>query len=122
MRSVIIRNLTNLQAKPLHLGICDDFISRLRGLMFTRSIPPDGGLFFVNPSEDRINSAIHMFFMGYDLAIIWADSSGQIVDKIKAHRWKTLAAPSKNAMYILETHIDRFQEYNCGDNLEFIYV
>jgi uncharacterized membrane protein (UPF0127 family) len=121
MRSIIIRNLSNSKAIPLHLEICDDFISRLRGLMFTRSIPTDGGLFFVNTSEDRINSAIHMYFMEYDLAIIWTDASGRVVDKVNARRWKTIAAPVKNAKYILETHIERFQEYNCGDKLEFVY-
>ncbi len=118
MRSISVRNLTNTNAVPLKLGICDDFFSRLRGLMFTGSIPPDGGLLFINPSDDRINSAIHMFFMNIDLAIFWADSNGQIVDKIYAHRWKTMAAPQKNARYILETHVDRMSEYNCGDHLE----
>lgn len=121
MQSLTVRNLSNQQAIPLHLGICSEFFSRLRGLMFTRSIPADGGLFFVNSSEDRVNSAIHMFFMTYDLVIIWADSSGQVVDKVLAYRWKTIAAPQKKAKYILETHIDRFAEYNCGDILEFIY-
>lgn len=122
MRSVTVNNLSNKQARSLQLGICENFFSRLRGLMFTRSIQANGGLFFINPSEDRINSAIHMFFMGYDLSIIWVDSSYRVVDKVIAHRWKTLAAPQKKAKYILETHVDRFAEYNFGDTLEFIHV
>jgi len=89
--------------------------------MFTNSIPNDGGLFFMNSSEDRVNSAIHMFFMNIDLAIIWTDSSGVVVDKVRAFRWKTLAAPKTNAKYILETHRDRFEEYNCGDILELLH-
>jgi uncharacterized membrane protein (UPF0127 family) len=121
MQSITIQNLTNKNAIPLHLGICDSFTSRLRGLMFTNSIPNDGGLFFINSSEDRVNSAIHMFFMNIDLAIIWSDSSGVVVDKVRASRWKTLAAPKSNAKYILETHTDRFEEYNCGDILELLY-
>jgi uncharacterized membrane protein (UPF0127 family) len=121
MRSITVHNVSNSQAVPLHLGICEDFISRLRGLMFTKDIPIDGGRFFVNSSEDRINSAIHMYFMNIDLAIIWTDSTGRIVDKVNAHRWKTIAAPKANAKYILETHIERIEEYNCGDILEFVY-
>lgn len=89
--------------------------------MASKSIPLDGGLFFVNPSEDRLNAAIHMFFMNFDLTILWVDSTGQIVDKIIANKWKTIAAPSKGAKYILETHIDRFNEYNTGDKLEYKY-
>jgi uncharacterized membrane protein (UPF0127 family) len=118
MQSFIIENRTNTKAIPLHVGICDTFITRLRGLMFTSSIPIDGGLLFINSSEDRVNSAIHMFFMDIDLTIIWLDSSYTVVDKVLAHRWKTLAAPAKNAKYIIETHVDRFGDYNCGDLLE----
>jgi uncharacterized membrane protein (UPF0127 family) len=121
MQSITIQNLTNKNVIPLHLGICVSFLSRLKGLMFTNSIPTDGGLFFVNSSEDRVNSAIHMFFMNIDLTIIWVDSSGVVVDKVKAFRWKTLAAPRANAKYILETHTDRFGEYNCGDILELLH-
>lgn len=121
MRLIKITNISNQSAHPLHLGICDDFFSRLQGLMFTSSIPIDGGLFFINSSEDRINSAIHMWFMNYDLSIFWADNSGIIVDKVIACKWKTLAAPKQNAKYILETHIDRFDEYNYGDKLDFQY-
>jgi uncharacterized membrane protein (UPF0127 family) len=121
MRSILIHNLTNKNAVPLQLGICDDFLSRLRGLMFTNAIPTNGGLFFVNSAEDRINSAIHMYFMKFDLAIIWTDATGRVVDKVNAHRWKTIAAPRENAKYILETHIERIEEYNCGDILDLNY-
>jgi uncharacterized membrane protein (UPF0127 family) len=86
--------------------------------MFTRSIPVDGGLLFINPTEDRVNSAIHMFFMSIDLTIIWLDSSCKVVDKVLARRWVTLAAPEKGAKYIIETHTDRFGDYNCGDLVE----
>jgi uncharacterized membrane protein (UPF0127 family) len=118
MQSFKVKNKTNEEVIPLYLGICDTFLTRLRGLMFTKSIPTNGGLLFINPAEDRVNSAIHMFFMHIDLTIIWLDSSGSVVDKVLAHRWTTLAAPSKNAKYIIETHTDRFGDYNCGDLLE----
>jgi uncharacterized membrane protein (UPF0127 family) len=121
MKSVLVRNLSNQMAIPLQLSICDDFFSRFQGLMFSKEIAPDSGMFFLNQSEDRINSAIHMFFMNFDLAIIWVDSAGQVIDKIIANRWKTIAAPSKGAKYILETHTGRYLEYNAGDFLEFEY-
>jgi uncharacterized membrane protein (UPF0127 family) len=121
MKCVQVRNLSNPLAIPLQLGICDSFISRLKGLMFSKDIDPNGGLFFLNPTEDRINSAIHMFFMNYNLLIIWVDSTGKVVDKIIASRWKTIAAPQRGAKFILETHPGRFLEYNSGDLLEFEY-
>ncbi len=119
MQSITVFNTTNQKATPLHLGICDSFITRLRGLMFSKNISPDGGLFFVNSAEDRVNSAIHMFFMNYDLTILWTDSKGRIVDRVLAKKWITLAAPSRKAKFILETHTERFEDYNIGDILEF---
>ncbi|BCY18828.1 hypothetical protein hrd7_26770 [Leptolinea sp. HRD-7] len=121
MQYFIVNNKTNKNAIPLTLGVCDTFLSRLCGLMFKKSIPENGGLLFINPAEDRINSAIHMFFMRIDLAIVWADSNGVVVDKILAKQWKTLASPQKGAKYIIETHIDRFDDYNCGDLLEIAH-
>ncbi len=121
MPHFIVKNKTNEIAVPLILGVCDTFLTRLRGLMFTGSIPDHGGLIFINPDEDRVNSAIHMFFMQIDLTIIWADSAGVVVDKVLARRWKTLAAPQKSAKFIIETHIDRFGDYNSGDLLDIAY-
>ncbi len=121
MQHFIVKNITNDNALPLVLGVCDTFQSRLRGLMFTGSIPENSGLLFINPSEDRINSAIHMYFMWTDLTIVWADSAGIVVDKVLAKKWKTLAAPQKGAKYIIETHIARFDDYNCGDLLDITH-
>ncbi len=121
MQHYIVKNITNENALPLVLGACESFISRLRGLMFTGSLSENSGLLFINPSEDRINSAIHMYFMWMDLTIVWADSAGVVVDKVLAKKWKTLAAPKKSAKYIIETHIDRFDDYNCGDLLEIAH-
>jgi uncharacterized membrane protein (UPF0127 family) len=121
MKFVIITNLSNNLAIPLRLGICESFFSRFNGLMNAKTISNDGGLFFVNSTEDVLNAAIHMFFMNFDISIFWVDANGRIVDKILARKWKTIAAPSKAAKYILETHVDRFQEYNIGDFLELNY-
>jgi uncharacterized membrane protein (UPF0127 family) len=121
MKNVWVNNLSNPQAVKLKLGICDNFSTRLKGLMFSKYISFDGGLFFLNSYEDRTNSAIHMFFMNYDLTIIWVNSSGTIVDRTIATRWKTIARPCSPAKYILEAHPDRFCDYRIGDSLEFNY-
>jgi len=121
MKTVWVQNLTNPHAVNLQLGICDNFISRLRGLMFSKKIEKNGGMIFLNSTEDRIHYAIHMFFMNYDLSVIWVDSSGKIVDRILARRWKTIAGPQSPAKYILESHPERFSEFQIGDSLEFHY-
>lgn len=59
--------------------------------------------------------------MNMDLAIFWLDSTGKVIDKVLARRWKTIAAPNEGATYILETHPDLIDEYNIGDILEIMY-
>lgn len=121
MRSVQVRNLSNNQAILLNLSLCDNFFSRLKGLMFTKVISSGDGVLFINDSDDRINSAIHMFFMEYDLSIIWIDSYFRVVDKIMAKRWHTIAAPCCPAKFIMEISTDKFENYQTGDLLEFNY-
>ncbi len=77
------------------------------------------GLLLVENRESRLNSAIHMFFMRFDIAVIWINAQLQVVDvKIarKGHPFYLPAAPSK---YTLETHPDRFLDFRTGDFLSF---
>ncbi len=71
----------------------------------------------VQPRADRVDAAIHMFFMNFDIAVIWADESLRVVDAQLARRWRPAYAPAKAAKYVLETHPDRLGEFAAGDQL-----
>jgi uncharacterized membrane protein (UPF0127 family) len=71
----------------------------------------------VQPRADRVNAAIHMFFMNFDIAVIWADEQQNVVDVQLAHRWRPMYAPASAAKYILEMHPDRQHEFQIGDKL-----
>lgn len=71
----------------------------------------------VQPRADRLDAAIHMFFMNFDIAVIWADEHLLVVDVQLARRWRPAYAPAKAAKYVLETHPDRLKDYTIGDQL-----
>ena len=87
--------------------------------MFRNSIEMDAGLLMVQGSESRANAAIHMFFVGMDLGVLWLDSSRKIVDKQLAKSWQPFYTPSFPAKYILEIHPERLPEFELGDILNF---
>lgn len=119
MKSVLILNQTHPAAQPIRAPYCDAFFGRFRGLMLRKEIAPHEGLLMVQPKADRIDSAIHMFFMNFDIAVIWADAQMRVVDAQIARRWRPAYAPAKAARFILETHPDRLKDFQVGDQLDF---
>jgi len=117
MVQVLIRNLSRPAKKPILAKSCTSFLCQLRGLMFRKAIGEHEGLFFVQAATDRINSAIHMFFMNFDIAVIWLDAQYCVVDVTLAHRWRPAYFPAKAAKYIIETHPNRLNEFHPGDQL-----
>ena len=117
MQLVLLINQTKSSTKPLKARYCDTFWGRLRGLMFQKAIGKDEGLLMVQPRADRLDAAIHMFFMNFDIAVIWADEHLRVVDAQLARRWRPAYAPAKAAKYVLETHPDRLKDYTIGDQL-----
>ena len=87
--------------------------------MFQKSLDPDGGLLLVQKGESRANAAIHMFFVGMDLGILWLDTGKKIVDLTLAKSWQPMYTPQSPAKYILEIHPRRLPEFQIGDELSF---
>jgi uncharacterized membrane protein (UPF0127 family) len=98
---------------------CDTFLSKLKGLMFSRDLDRDAGLIFVENKETRINTSIHMLFMNFDLTILWLDKHRVVVDKVLAKRWVPFYFSKHLAQYVVELHHSTFNHYSIGDNLVF---
>jgi uncharacterized membrane protein (UPF0127 family) len=114
-----IVNITHPLAESLYLPVASTFLQRLIGLMFRKSINPDGGLFFVGRKESISGSSIHMQFCFIELGILWVDRNKRVVDKTLARPWEFNRHPSRPAMYILEVHPSRLEEFHPGDQLSF---
>jgi uncharacterized protein len=98
---------------------CQSFWCHFRGLQFVRHLDDDEGLLFVTNGESVVNTTIHMFFMFMDIAVVWLDSSGKVVDKKLAKRWRPAYAPRTAAQYYIEAPVSLLERVEIGDVLEF---
>jgi uncharacterized membrane protein (UPF0127 family) len=119
MRTIRIVNTTHPLPSRLQVPYCDTFRGRLRGLMFRSSLPMDEGLLLVEARDSRVDTSIHMLFVYMDLAVVWINSTNEVVDTVLARSWRPAYAPQKPARFILEVHPDRLNEFAVGDKIEF---
>lgn len=89
--------------------------------MLAKPIKEDQGIIFIEGTESILNSSIHMFFMRFDLCVIWINREMRIVDKKLARKWRPFYVPQKPACYTLEIHHNQFKNFSIGDQIEFMY-
>ena len=118
-RIIHVRNLDTASPTPLQIKYCDTFLCRLRGLTFRQELAPTEGLLLVQGRDSRIDTAIHMLAVSFDLTVVWIDSSMTIVDKVLAKSWALAYAPKAPAKYILEIHPERWDEFEIGNKVQF---
>ena len=96
---------------------CDTFLCRLRGLTFRRALDEGEGLLFIEAVSSRLGTAIHMFFVFFDIAVIWLDETGVVVDTVVARPWRPYYAPRAAARYYLEAAPALAGEVRLGERL-----
>jgi uncharacterized membrane protein (UPF0127 family) len=119
MMNLKVVNHTRSLAKPLRVKNCESFGCRLRGLMFRRNLDDEQGLLLIHGAESRANAAIHMFFVRFDLGVVWLNEDKSVVDIQMAESWHPLYTPQFPAKFVLEIHPDRLAEFQIGDKLSF---
>ena len=119
-RLIFVRSLNQPDLSPARVKYCDSFLCRLRGLTFRDCLDLDDGLLLVQGKRDsRIDTAIHMLFVPFDLNVVWINSKMTVVDKVIAKSWRPAYFSAQPACYILEIHPDRWEDYQIGDQVEF---
>jgi len=98
---------------------CDTFGSKLRGLMFRRSIAPDEGLVLVEKRSSIAATSIHMFFVPFDIAAIWLDAELKIVHAALAKPWRPYYASPRPARFVLEGPPELLNRVAIGEQLRF---
>ena len=63
---------------------CDTVWKRGWGLMFRRALAEDEVYLFDERRESITRAAITMLFVFFPIAVVWLDSSKQVVDKVLA--------------------------------------
>jgi uncharacterized protein len=102
---------------PVRARRCDTFLCRLRGLTFRRSLGEEEGLLFVEAIASRLGAAIHMFFVFFDIAVIWLDDAGVVVDTAVARPFRPYYAPRAAARYYLEAAPALAAQVRVGERL-----
>lgn len=115
----VIRNTHTNEVVIPRAKWCKSFLCHLRGLQFRRHLPADEALLFVTGSESKTNTAIHMFFMFFDIGVVWLDKEGVVVDKKYAKTWRPAYAPAKPAKYYIEANPEILERVQVGDVLNF---
>jgi uncharacterized membrane protein (UPF0127 family) len=118
-KTITIGNNHRAITGTLRIQYCDTFLTQLRGLTFRSQLEADEGLLLVGGRDSRIESSIHMFFVPFDLSVIWINSAMQVVDKVLARAWRPAYFPKHPARYVLEIHPKRWGDFEIGDGVEF---
>lgn len=119
MKTVKIRCASN-PSLIITAGLCNTFYTRLFGFMFRSKPDPFFGLFFPGKTDSKADSAIHMFFVNFNLAVFWLNADNIVVDKVIAKKWYPFYAPDKKARHTLELHENRIDDFAIGDKLEIL--
>ncbi len=99
---------------------CDSFGSKLRGFTFKRTLGKDEGLVLVEKGDNRLGTSIHMLFVSFDLAVIWVNDAGEVVDTVLAKPWRLSYAPQAPARYVIEGHPRLLEPVKVGDHIRFL--
>lgn len=92
------------------LKIADTFISRFRGLMFYKVMPYEA--LMVTPCN-----SIHMFFMKFDIDVVFLDKNNRVIHKIEGLKKRQLVLPIKKAKAVIESSKGHLSHINVGDCL-----
>ena len=87
--------------------------------MFRSRLARDEGLVLVGIKDSRLDSSIHMFFVSFDLTVLWVNSEMKVVDKILAKSWRPMYFSKKPARYVVEIHPERWGDFEIGDEVQF---
>jgi uncharacterized protein len=109
---------SNFPSNTLNIKICDGFKDQFLGLMFTRTLGLESGILLSQKRESKIDSAIHMFFMNYDICVLWLDKNMMVVDKAIAKKWHPAYISRYPAQHVLECHLSQYDNFSIGDVLE----
>jgi len=118
-KQIIVQNNNRKIDSLALIKYCDTFASQLRGFTFHSRLLPTEGLLLVGTRDSRLDSAIHMLFVSFDLAVFWINSDMQVVDKVLAKSWRPAYFAKQPARYVLEIHPERWGEFEIGDTVEF---
>lgn len=98
---------------------CSNYLCKLRGLTFRRSVRTEDALVLVEASDNRITAGITMLFAFCSIAAIWVNSAGEIVDSRLAKPFRPFYLPRAAARYTIEGPPALLEALRPGDRVRF---
>ena len=118
-KTISIENKNKKLDGVLQIKYCDTFLTQFRGLMFRSRLTRDEGLVLVGTRDSRLESSIHMFFVSFDLTVLWVSADMKVVDKVLAKSWRPMYFSKQPAKYVVEIHPERWEDFEIGDEVQF---
>ncbi|OCA84549.1 hypothetical protein A8F94_16505 [Bacillus sp. FJAT-27225] len=108
-------NLSNGTEIADNIENADSFFRRLKGLMFTKSLPAGHGL-LIKPCQ-----SIHTFFMNYPIDVVYLDGNNEIVALDQSMKPSKVGKVYRKASSVLELPDGtiRDTELKVGNHLSF---
>jgi uncharacterized membrane protein (UPF0127 family) len=121
VKKATLVNHTRPTSQVVQAACRPDFWGKFLGLMFRKNFQGDAGIILDQKKDSRIDSSIHMFFMNFDIAVIWVNHDMRVVDACLAKRWNGVYAPKAPARYVIELPVKFLDHFLPGDQIEFCY-
>jgi uncharacterized membrane protein (UPF0127 family) len=116
-RFISIKSINDPTAQSIRAKYCESFLCRLKGLMFHKDLEPQEGLLLVQTKDSRMDSSIHMFFVWFDLGVVWINADMTVVDTIIAKAWRPAYFPKAPAKFVLEIRPEKLESFRTGDKV-----
>ena len=111
MKTVTVTHVESQTRFVKELKRADNFFKRLRGLMFTSSLPVGQGL-MITPCQQ-----IHTQFMHYAVDVLFVDEQHKVLHIERGMKPWRFSKFYKQAKYVLEVNAGEAAMVNTGDQL-----
>jgi len=99
---------------------CKNFVSKFRGLMFSKPLKKGEALILEADNEGILETTIHMMFVFFCIDVLWLNSGKMVVDiKKNVKAFTPWIIPKTEAKYIIELPKNTAKHINIGDVIEF---
>lgn len=114
--SLVLKNAVTGEIISSTVIVADHFMSRLKGLMFTRELPPESSM-FIYPC-----SGIHTFFMNYNIDVLYLDIHNKILAVDEEMRPGRVGRIIKGSVAVVELPGGRIEKTKTkiGQTVEFV--
>jgi uncharacterized membrane protein (UPF0127 family) len=114
--SLILKIKENNMKIVENVIVADCFFKRLRGLMFTKELPPESAM-LIHPC-----SSIHTFFMNYTIDVLYLDKNYKILAIDEEMKPGRIGKIRNNAVAVVELSKGKVKEKDIkvGQAVEFI--